>query len=217
MRCNYFYLLISLFLFSGAIMPKDNKVVFSDNFSGLPRGVFNSEGGAHTEYHFLHEAMPKGNWALSTFSSGSKQNCFQVRDEGSDRIVYQVHEFKAASCTHPILVAGDELWGNYTFEAVFCPGKGESESGVVFRYKNDRCYYFFGIMGDKALLKLVNHETGFHQPNEKVLDYKSFIPPEQTWLIAKIEVNGSVIKTKFEGGQNFLQSILLLPEEKLVC
>ena len=26
--------------------------------------------GAHTEYHYLPEAAPKGNWAASTFRSG---------------------------------------------------------------------------------------------------------------------------------------------------
>jgi hypothetical protein len=200
MRFSCLLFLCSLFGFSGLAIPENDRVVFFDDFKGLPRGAFNSEGGAHTEYHFLHEAMPKGNWALSTFTSGSKQNSWQVRDENGDRIIYQVHSLKPGSHTHPMLVAGDDLWGNYTLEVVMLPAKGESECGVAFRYKNDRCYYFFGIIGEKIILKLVNHETGFHKPNETILDEKPFVLPDQGWLKAKIGVNGGEIRAKFEGG-----------------
>ena len=194
-------LLLSLLLIlSGYTTPKNEVVIFADDFSGLPRGVFNSEGGAHTEYHFLHDAMPKGNWALSTFSSGTKQNSWQVRDENGDRVIHQVHTFKSGSHTHPMLVAGDDLWENYTLEVVMSPTKGESESGIAFRYLNDRCYYFFGIIGGKAVLKLVNHETGFHKPNEKILDEKPYLLMHQNWLTVKIRVNGPKINARFEGG-----------------
>ncbi|MEI6142099.1 MAG: hypothetical protein WCP85_22690 [Mariniphaga sp.] len=195
----YHILIFCVFLFTDSHKSSEN-IIFTDDFNGLPRGVFNSEGGAHTEYHFIHEAMPKGNWALSTFSSGSKQNSWQVRDEEGDRVVHQVHQFKPGSFTHPILVAGDELWGNYTIEAQFRPTTGQSESGIIFRYKNDRCYYFFGISGGKAILKLVNHETGFHKPNEKILDEKPFQIPEKGWLKAIIQVDSTRLHAKFEDG-----------------
>ncbi len=193
-------LLLSLVAFSGTVIPKSDRVVFNDDFSGLPRGVFNSEGGAHTEYHFIHEAMPKGNWALSTFTSGAKQNSWQIRDENGDRVIHQIHNFNPGSYTHPMLVAGDELWQNYTFEVVFSPSKGESESGIAFRYLNDRCYYFFGVIDKEVVLKVVNHETGFHKPNEKILGRQPFVFPIQTWLTAKIRVNGSNISATIEGG-----------------
>ena len=200
MRFFYLILLVLLVIFSDCKIPDNSMMVFSDDLTGLPRGVFNSEGGAHTEYHFLHEAMPKGNWALSTFSSGTKQNSWQVRDENRDRVIYQVNNFKSGSHTHPMLVAGDELWENYTLEVVMSPTKGDSESGVAFRYLNDRCYYFFGIIGEKVILKLVDHEKGFHKPNEKILDEKPYLIPQQTWLTVKIQVNGSAINAKIEGG-----------------
>lgn len=51
-----------------AVSCKQEKgMLFSDNYTALPRGPLGSNVGAHTEYHFLHEAKPKGNWAISAF------------------------------------------------------------------------------------------------------------------------------------------------------
>ncbi len=43
--------------------------LLQDAFVDLPIGQFSPEVGPHTEYHFLPEAAPKGNWTVSCFIS----------------------------------------------------------------------------------------------------------------------------------------------------
>jgi len=71
--------------------------------------------------------------------------------------------------TRPIIVAGDDLWADYTMTARFTPQTAKGRSGVIFRYRNDRCYYFAGIEDSKAVLKRVKHEKDFRRPDEKIL------------------------------------------------
>ena len=64
MKKNIFGLILLLFLLQCCI---PDIILFTDDFNNLPRGPIGSDVGAHTEYHFLHEAKPKGQWAISTF------------------------------------------------------------------------------------------------------------------------------------------------------
>ena len=70
---------------------------------------------------------------------------------------------------HPMVIAGNKHWENYTFSTSFTPDTAEYRCGLVFRYRNDRCYYFFGVENDSAVLLLVKHGTGFRKPYEKTL------------------------------------------------
>ena len=45
-------------------------ILFEDNFSQLAIGAFSTHVGAHTEYHYLAEAAPRGNWTVAAFLSG---------------------------------------------------------------------------------------------------------------------------------------------------
>ena len=58
-----------------------------------------------------------------------------------------------------MVVAGDLLWENYTVNTSFSSLEKEKPCGVVFRYNNDRCYYFFGVKQDTAFIKMVKHYT----------------------------------------------------------
>ena len=61
-------------------------------------------------------------------------------------------------------IEGSEFWRDYTVTARFAPESDQGQSGVAFRYQNDRCYYFFGVKGPKAILKVVNHAQAFRKP-----------------------------------------------------
>ena len=45
-----------------------SEILFFDDFNSTKRGPYSIEVGAHTEYHYLHEAAPKGKWEVSTFT-----------------------------------------------------------------------------------------------------------------------------------------------------
>ena len=146
----------------------DTEIVFHDDFSAMEVGMVSAGViGAEAEYHYFPETAPHGNWEVSCFRSEASQRAWRViREDGFGRkLMLQASTSTRAESayTHPILVAGDPLWGDYTLSVIFAPESKENWSGAVFRYRNDRCLYFFGVKEDKACLFLLNHGTGFRQ------------------------------------------------------
>lgn len=149
---------------------KFTKVLLSDDFNSVRRGPYSIDVGAHTEYHYLHEVAPRSQWAVSTFNWESGfQRAWYIRQEGDDRQMVQTFKNESDRHAHPMVVAGEQDWHDYVAKVQFTPESKDLQSGVVFRYRNDRCYYFAGVSGDSLILKMVKHETAFHQPYEKIL------------------------------------------------
>ena len=147
----------------------DSVVLFEDGFGQMRSGAIGDEVGAYLEYHYLPRVNVEGPWAISTFSSGAAfQRAWRVARHGDQPVLLQTYENKLAH-TRPTIVAGDDLWADYTLTARFTPETARGRSGVSFRHHNDRCYYFFGIEDSQAVLKRVKHEVEFHKPDEQVL------------------------------------------------
>ena len=150
--------------------PKFTEVLLYDDFSSIRRGPYSVDVGAHTEYHYLHEAAPRSQWAVSTFTWESEfKRAWHIRQEGDDREMVQVFKNHADNHAHPMVVAGEQDWQDYVTKAQFTPESKDLQSGIVFRYRNDRCYYFAGVSGDSLILKMVKHESAFHIPYEEIL------------------------------------------------
>ena len=163
---SFFSLMLPLVL-TGASYGEST--LLNDDFSAYPPGLFSSVVGAHTEYHYLPEAAPKGNWAVSTFrSSVPSQRAWRIVEVDGESAMAQVYRNKY-TFYHPMLVSGDSAWRDYSVKVELTPQTEEEQRGLVLRYRNDRCYYFLGVNGQRAVLKLVKHATGFHQPYEKIL------------------------------------------------
>ena len=170
------------------------ELLLEDDFGGLPAGMLLGVVGAHTEYHYLPEAAPKGNWAVSTFrSEPASQRAWRVVHTDGEAALAQVYRNKWRHC-HPMVVAGDPLWTDYTVEVRFAPESGDGQAGVMFRYRNDRCYYFFGVDGPKAVLKMVQHATAFRKPYEEVLAEGAYSWRPGEPLSARATVEGRRIR-----------------------
>ncbi len=170
-----------------------------DAFDTFTIGPFSADVGAHTEYHFLPEAAPKGNWTVACFASGGDRGlAWCVQEHNGQKVMAQVLNNTHAH-THPTLCAGDVLWQNYTLTATFTPHDNRAHSGLLFRYNNNRCYYFFGFNGPFVELKMRQHDTDYRQPFEKILA-QQLIPwsPNQTYT-ATVTVSGHHIRAEIEG------------------
>ena len=158
---------------SGCDLTSSNQfteVLLFDDFSSIQRGPYSVEVGAHTEYHYIHEAAPRSQWAVSTFTWDLEfQRAWRVQQEGNDRQMIQTLKNVPGKHTHPMIVAGEPDWKDYSVSLQFTPELKDLQSGMVFRYRNDRCYYFAGVKGDSLILKMVKHATAFHKPYEKLL------------------------------------------------
>ena len=199
-----FFLYFILFLSSiaGSFL-QAQEILLEENFINLKPGMFSSGVvGAHAEYHYIPQTAPQGNWVVSCFRSNGSQRAWRVIQDSNQTIMYQSYTStkNEIKYTHPILIAGDELWQNYSLFTRFIPESKSAQSGILFRYQNDRCYYFFGVNGNKALLKSVNHAESYRTANEQILGESQFTWESGEELIAKITLNGDKIRAEFENG-----------------
>ncbi|HEX3871452.1 MAG TPA: hypothetical protein VHV77_13495 [Pirellulales bacterium] len=186
----------------GAAESKDSRhVLLDDDFTSYRSGVWTGVIDAKAEYHYLPELAPHGPWSVSTFRSGSGwQRAWRVIEDNDNRVLAQTFDNRKERHCHPMVVAGDALWGDYRLEVRFAPQSDDGRSGVVFRYRNDKCNYFFGVEGSKASLRLIQNETAFRKPYEKILaEAKCSWTPEQM-LTAVIDVRDNRIRATLDGG-----------------
>jgi len=178
-----------------------SNVLLHDDFSLMHSEKLSSDGGAHTEYHFLPELYAKGNWNVASFyHDRDSYNAWKVFSHAGKKVIAQTNLYNKIAFTHPMLVAGDSLWKDYTATLRFLP-LDTLQSGLVFRYKNSNCYYFFGVRNKKAILKKVNYHKAFHVANEVILDSKPFDIKPDTYLTAEVKVAGNAITASLNGAE----------------
>ncbi|MCF8225587.1 MAG: hypothetical protein K9J30_06885 [Bacteroidales bacterium] len=156
-------------------------VIFEDEFDRLPEGYISSDAGALSEYHYIQGLGRSGPWEISSFGwQQGFHTAWEIVKEEEQRFlrhnyhaVNQYHD-PAHPHMHSMIVAGDSIWHDYKVEFEFKPGALLDECGIVFKYQNDRCYYFFGMQGNMLVLKMVQHATAPHRPYERVLASTKF-------------------------------------------
>ncbi len=181
--------------------PDEPVVLLDDDFSGLRPGMFSAGViGAHAEYHYVRETAPQGNWVVSCFTSGTpEQRAWWVIEQDGDAMLRQTI-YNRRKHSHPMVCTvakGSEFWRDYTVSVSFCPQSDRQQSGVAFRYRNDRCYYFFGVDGPKAILKVVKHGVAFRKPFEKILAERDFAWKTGEFLTATIRIKSNEIQAEF--------------------
>lgn len=203
-------------LSAGLTCPAESNVVlFEDGFAQMRSGSIGSDIGAHAEYHYLPEVGAKGNWFISAFVSGAPaQRAWRIARHNGHPVLLQTYENKLVQ-THPMVVGGDELWRDYTVTVRLAPDGARGRSGLVFRYRNDRCNYFFGVEGGKAVLKMIQHESDFHKPFEKLLASQEFNWKPGEDLLAEVTVAGERITAKLNGQLTLAATDATYPQGKI--
>ena len=177
-------------------------VLLEDDFRDLTPGMISGGViGAQAEYHYLPATAPRGHWSVSNFRSDGSQRAWRLIEENGRRVMWQSYTNVAAerAYAHLMLVAGDPLWTDYTFETAFTPESDEAQSGVVFLYRHDRAYYFAGVIGQRAILKKVQGGTGFRALNETVLAERPFTWRPGETLAVKIAAAGGRLHAELGG------------------
>lgn len=199
-------ILIFLIIVSSILLPgcnNFNQIILKDDFSRLDTGLFSAPVGPHTEYHYLPEAGTKGNWVVSSFGSGTGWGtAWQVKKEGSESVMCQTFPNRSNHLTHPMIIAGDSLWKNYKLTVRFRPENDSQYSGIAFRYRNDRCFYFFGIKDSVVYISKFNHAHNFNSMNEEILAEQPFIFIPGQDLTATVTVEGNSIRAKLNDDVN---------------
>lgn len=170
------------------------ELLFEDGFNDLPPGMLVPDAiGAFAEYHYLRALAPKGGWAVACFKNDHALRAWRVVGAPGSRAMAQTYTAPAEErlFTHPILCAGDSAWRDYTVTVEFSPQQLNGASGLLFRYRNSRCWYFFGVDGHHAVLKRVRHESAFHRADEHVLAQEPFhwAPPARLRATVTVQSN----------------------------
>ncbi len=174
--------------------------VFGDHFAAMPSGIVMGVVGAEAEYHYLPACAPVQGWAVSAYRSDAGSQCaWRIVDDGNRRAAAMVFKNKAKDM-HPMLVAGDPLWRDYTLRASLVRDQENGWCGVVFRYRNDRCYYFFGLDGPKAVLRRVNQGKAFRELNVDTLAEAACGGKVGEYREAVVAVEGDHIRAELAGG-----------------
>src|ERR1041385_6607153 len=91
--------------------------LLDDDYRGMNLEMISSGVvGAHTEYHYLPDAAPRGNWVVSCFRTDPSQRAWRLIEEDGERFIWQSYteSDRERPYTHPLLIAGDDLWKDYT-------------------------------------------------------------------------------------------------------
>lgn len=172
------YAILLIAAVSATVAPVHSAVLLEDDYRAITPGMISSGVvGAHSEYHYLAATAPKGNWVVSAFRTPASQLAWRLIEENGERRIWQSYtaEENERAYTHPMLVAGDELWSDYTVETRFAPQNDRLQCGIVFRYHTDRVYYFAGVVGQNAVLKKVNNGSAFRKLDETILAEKPLV------------------------------------------
>jgi hypothetical protein len=201
----YAFIIAGILALHGCHHNKFTEIILKDNFIGLNTGLFSSPTGAHSEYHYFPEAGTKGNWAVSSFFYGEGIGwgaAWQVKKEGETNMMCQTFLNDSIRETHPMIVAGDSLWRDYKLTVRFNTDDPSQYSGVAFRYRNDRCFYFFGVKGSSAYISMFNHANDMKTLNERILASQPFTVVQGEEMTATVIVDGNSIKATMNNEVN---------------
>jgi rhamnogalacturonan endolyase len=173
--------------------------LLTDEFDQLKTGMFSAHVGAHTEYHYLPEAAPHGNWNVACFASGQGAGtAWRIRETDDGKDLVQTFKSKRTD-THPMVIAGLADWKDYTVEVEFTPQEKAGRTGVVLRYRNSRCYYFLGLTETEATIIKVHHGSGYRIVTEDTLATAPCTWEAGTRQTAKVSVSGDRITAQIAG------------------
>jgi rhamnogalacturonan endolyase len=179
-------------------------LLFEDEFDHLPRGFISNGNGSLMKHYYISGSGQSGSWTVSAFGPDREYHtAWEIMENDGEHFLRQNYHAVNSNLEplnrhiHPMIIAGDSHWHDYKIEFSFSPGQLLDKCGIVFKYQNSRCYYFYGMEGNMLVLKMVKHATAPYRPFEKILASTPF-----KW------VKGDVYKGDVSVKQNRIYTLL---------
>ncbi len=176
--------------------------VFTDGFQGLEPG--DRPYSDSSDPAICYDAR-RGNLGVWSVASSLRQDDFDrawvVRNEGGENYLAQTFtnlndkNSPLSLVTHPMIVAGEDLWSDYTIDVGFTPLAKFDKCGVVFAYKHPADFYFFGIEGNTVTLKHIKQSVTPLRPIEMIVDIRPLIWSPGERINATITVRRNKVTT----------------------
>jgi rhamnogalacturonan endolyase len=201
--CTWLLYMLTAFLDPQTSDPADSILAFCD-FSRLSLGKFGDFAAkGFPEYHYVPRQFTDG-WEI--VNNRGPEEWKVLESDGKQSLYYLgynepewTHEF-----TYPLLCYGDALWSDYTLEVRLSPFDRKDLNGVVFRYRDGRHYYLFGLdKGDRVTLRYRDGEKGFRQDGWHELACERFpTDPAKSYRFC-VETSGTRIRCSIDGHKIF--------------
>jgi rhamnogalacturonan endolyase len=188
-----FYSLI--LLLAAFTMPQDTTELAYCDFSKLKPGSFGSFAAkGFPEYHFVPRQFMDG-WDIVNNRGPEEWKVFAT--EGKHTLQYMGFNKNewTNGFTYPILCYGDILWKDYTLEITITVLDKSDLNGIIFRYRDGRHYYLFGLdKDDKITLRYRDGEKGFHKDGWHELASGNFHSELLRTYKLRVEASGTQIR-----------------------
>lgn len=176
--------------------------VFKDGFQQLTPGARPFHDSSDPALRFDANRGKIGNWSVaSTLRQEGFESAWVVREAGGENYMAQTFSnlneknSPLSLVTHPMIVAGESLWSDYSIEVGFTPQAKFDKCGVVFGYKHPADFYFFGVEGNTVTLKHVQQSVTPLRPIERILDIRPLVWSPGERLNATITVRRNKVST----------------------
>ncbi|MGE5604841.1 MAG: hypothetical protein ACM3YE_04025 [Bacteroidota bacterium] len=177
-----------------------NIVLFQEDFQSFKIGDFPYEPflGAMGEYHYRPKSWYGGQWYDPTpiMGAGGIKTWHIIEQDGLKCIEYSF-TVKPDLDSLIILTTGDSDWTDYTVTCRLRLLLTSSAAGLIFRYNNSLCYYWFGF--NNGALELTKRD----QQNRTVLAKKDFQYTPDEFYEFKIKCTGGNIECCINGAKQF--------------
>jgi len=176
--------------------------VFTDGFKELESGEVPHNDSNNPAIYFNSQRGTLGKWKVaSSLRQEGFSEAWEIRSRGGENFLAQTftnlnHSNTPLSLiTHPLILAGDSLWNDYTIDVEFTPLAKFDKCGVVFKYRNPTDYFFFGIEGNTVILKHVQQSVTPLRPIEQILEYRPLVWTPGERLHATVTVRRKEVTT----------------------
>jgi rhamnogalacturonan endolyase len=200
---TWLFYLLTIFLPTETSVNTEMQLAFCD-FSRLTPGRFGDFAAkGFPEYHYVPRQFTDG-WEI--VNNRGPEEWKVLESDGKHSLCYLgynetewTHEF-----TYPLLCYGDSLWRDYTLEVLLSPLSRNDLNGIIFRYRDGRHYYLFGLdKGDKVTLRYRDGEKGFRRDGWHDLSSASFpTDPSKSYKL-RVETSGTRIRCLIDDREIF--------------
>ncbi len=156
--------------------------VFSDGFQDLDPGTAPKAYPTDPAIYYDSTRLTMGQWRVATdYPYEGFDRAWQIMREGGKNYLAQTftnldpYNIPLSLVTHPLIVAGDSLWSDFTLEAEFTPLDKFDKCGVAFRYRHPFDYFYVGTEGNTVTIKHVKPPVTPLRPIEETLDVRPLV------------------------------------------
>ena len=177
----------------------DQQLAFCD-FSNLKQGKFGDFAArGFPEYHYVPREFTDG-WDIVNNRGPEEWKVIESDEKNSLCYLGFNSESWTNGFTYPILCYGDILWKDYILEVTLSPIDRSDLNGILFRYRDGRHYYLFGLDKDEQVtLRYRDGEKGFREDGWHELANGSFPTDPMKSYKLRVEAFGSEILCFIDG------------------